>query len=286
MFSAGLIVFRETLEAALFIGIIAASTSGLLNRNRSLSLGVILGALGSLILASAMGQISLWADGIGQEIMEASILIVALLMLAWHCIWVSNNTQRMVQEAKQIGNATKLGNQTLWALVLVVALSVLREGAETVLFVSGIVAGSTLSIGELLSSSLIGIALGALAGWLVYAGLAFFKTSRLFEITNVLILLLAGSLASQLAKTAIQADWITSFTAQAWDLSDWISNDSVMALILHGMIGFDVSPTQLQVIFYMTATLTIWFAARYAKTFFSISLSPKNPLQLQESINR
>ena len=105
-------------------------------------------------------------------------------------------------------------------------------------------------------------------------------------IQSACIAVFANWLASQLAKTAIQADWITSFSAQAWDLSDWISNDSVMALILHGMIGFDVSPTQLQVIFYMTATLTIWFAARYAKTFFSISLRPKNSLQLQESINR
>lgn len=270
MFGAGIIVFRETLEAALFVGIIAASTRGLVNRSHTLSLGVALGALGSLLLASMMGQISEWAEGIGQEIVDACILTIALAMLAWHCIWVSNNAKRMVQEARQIGSATAQGHQTLWALAIVVALSVLREGAETVLFVSGLMAGATMSTGELISSAIAGVALGIGAGWLVYAGLGFIKTSRLFEITNVLILLLAGSLASQIAKTANQADWISVFGEQAWDVSSLIPNDSVVAIVLHGILGFDVSPTQLQVIFYMVAICLIWIAARQMKLHHSV----------------
>jgi high-affinity iron transporter len=265
MFGAGIIVFRETLEAALFVGIIAASTRGLVNRTHSLSVGVALGALGSVMMASAMGHISEWANGIGQEIVNASILSIALAMLAWHCIWVSNNSQRMVQEAKQIGNATTQGNQTLWALTIVVALSVLREGAETVLFVSGLMAGSTMAIAELISSTVAGVALGIFAGWLVYTGFSFIKTSRLFQITNILILLLAGSLASQIAKTANQADWISVFSGQAWDISDLIPSKSMTAMVMHGVFGFDVSPTQLQVIFYLTAVSLIWIAARQIK---------------------
>jgi high-affinity iron transporter len=265
MFGAGIIVFRETLEAALFVGIIAASTRGLVNRTHSLSIGVALGALGSLLMASMMGRISDWANGIGQEIVDAVILTIALAMLAWHCIWVSNNSQRVVQEAKQIGSATSQGHQTLWALAIVVALSVLREGAETVLFVSGLMAGSTMSTSELISSAVAGVALGICAGWLVYKGLGFIKTSRLFQITNILILLLAGSLASQIAKTANQADWISVFSEQAWDISDLIPSKSMTAMVMHGVFGFDVSPTQLQVIFYLTAICLIWIAARQIK---------------------
>jgi len=265
MFGAGIIVFRETLEAALFVGIIAASTRGLVNRTHSLSIGVALGAFGSLMMASLMGHISDWANGIGQEIVDAGILTIALTMLAWHCIWVSNNSQRMVQEAKQTANATTQGHQTLWALTIVVALSVLREGAETVLFVSGLMAGSTMGTGELISSAFAGVTLGISAGWLVYAGLSFIKTSRLFEITNILILLLAGSLASQIAKTANQADWISIFSEQAWDISHLIPGDSITAMVMHGIFGFDVSPTQLQVIFYLTAISMIWVAARQMK---------------------
>jgi high-affinity iron transporter len=61
MFGTTLIVFRETLEAALFIGIIAASTQGILHRTKWLSTGILIGALGSFLLASMMKQLSDWA---------------------------------------------------------------------------------------------------------------------------------------------------------------------------------------------------------------------------------
>jgi len=269
MFGTGLIVFRETLEAALFVGIVAASTRGVIDRSRWLSFGVAAGAFGSVLMASAMGRISSWADGIGQDIVSLCILVIALCMLAWHCIWVSPNSSQMVQDAKQIGASTSKGNQSLWALAIAVALSVLREGAETVLFVSGLITGSSESLGAIISSVAIGLTLGTLAGWLIYEGLGRVKPQRLFAVTNILILMLAGSLASQLAKTANQADWISLFGEQAWDISALLPNNSAIGMVLHGVIGFDASPTQLQVLFYLGATSLIWIAARQMKLLIS-----------------
>jgi high-affinity iron transporter len=81
--------------------------------------------------------------------------------------------------------------------------------------------------------------------------------------------MLAGSLASQLAKTANQADWISLFGEQAWDISALLPNDSAIGMVLHGVIGFDASPTQLQVLFYLGATSLIWIAARQVKLLIS-----------------
>jgi len=261
MFGTGLIVFRETLEAALFVGIVAASTRGVTDRSRWLAFGAAAGVFGSVLMATAMGQISSWADGIGQDIVTMCILSIALCMLAWHCIWVSPNSSQMVQDAKKMGASTAKGNQSLWALAIAVALSVLREGAETVLFVSGLITGSSESPGAIISSVALGLTLGTLCGWLIYEGLGQVKPQRLFAVTNILILMLAGSLASQLAKTASQADWISLFGEQAWDISALLSNDSAIGMVLHGVIGFDASPTQLQVLFYLGATSLIWTAA-------------------------
>ena len=269
MFGTGLIVFRETLEAALFVGIVAASTRGVIHRTRWLSFGVAVGASGAMLMAKAMGQISNWADGMGQDIVTLCILSIALCMLAWHCIWVSPNSNQMIQDAKQIGASTSQGDQTLWALAVAVALSVLREGAETVLFVSGLISGSSESQGAIILSVVIGLAMGALTGWLIYEGLGKVKPQRLFAVTHILILMLAGSLASQLAKTASQADWISVFGEQAWDISALLSNDSAIGMVLHGVMGFDASPTQLQVLFYMSTTLLIWIAARQMKLLIS-----------------
>ena len=265
MFGIGLIVFRETLEAALFVGIIAASTRGIFHRTRWLTLGVSVGVLGSIIMASAMGRISAWAYGVGQELVSAVILSMAIAMLAWHCIWVGAHSADMAKDARQVGESAARGDQTLWALAIAVGLAVLREGAETVLFVAGLVSGST--EGPLLLGATIaaGLALGASVGWLIYAGLGKVSPHRLFAVTNVLVLLLAGSLASQLARTMSQAGWLDLLDNSAWDISALMPNDSVPGMVLHGVIGYDANPSQLQLAFFAGTTLLIWLAARQFK---------------------
>ena len=262
MLGTGIIVFRETLEAALFIGIVAASTKGLDKRTRWLSLGVAMGMLGSLLMASAMDSISNWAEGFGTDLVTACILVIALAMLAWHCIWVSAHAKDMVKDARNLGQNASSGQSTLLALSVAVGLSVLREGAETVLFVSGLVSGSEESAFAVTVSVLAGLASGALAGFLVYAGLGKVKPQRLFAVTNVLILLLAGNLASQLAKTLNQADVLPYLSDNAWDISSWLPNESAPGMLLHGVIGYDANPMQLQLVFYVATVLAIYLAAR------------------------
>lgn len=265
MFGTGLIVFRETLEAALFIGIIAAATRGVTHRSLWLTTGAGVGVLGSLLMASGMEHISAWADGFGQDLVNLTILGVALLMLTWHSIWVSVHAREMSANAKRLGIQAAEGSGTLWALGLAVAMTVLREGAETVLFVSGLVAGHQEGRAALLAGAGMGLALGILAGWLIYSGLGRLHPRRLFGITNVLMLLLAGNLASQLAKTLQQADWLSWLGATAWDMTSLLSNDSLPGMLLHGVVGYDASPSQLQVLFYLAAPALIDLTARHVR---------------------
>jgi len=274
MLGTGIIVFRETLEAALFIGIVAASTKGLDKRTRWLSLGVAMGMLGSLLMASAMDSISNWAEGFGTDLVTACILVIALAMLAWHCIWVSAHAKDMVKQARSLGSDAIAGNSTLWALSIAVGLSVLREGAETVLFVAGLVSGSEESAFTVSISVLAGLASGALAGFLVYTGLGKVKPQRLFAVTNALILLLAGNLASQLAKTLNQADVLPYLSDSAWDISSWLPNESAPGMLLHGVIGYDANPMQLQLVFYAATVALIYLATRLVQQ--SIGVAPVN----------
>jgi len=262
MFGTGLIVFRETLEAALFVGIVAAATRSVANRTRWLALGAALGVLGSLLMAAAMEQISNWANGLGQDLVNAAILGIALLMLAWHTIWVSAHAKEMTQDAKRLGANVAQGSGTLWAVALAVAMTVLREGAETVLFVAGLVTGSAQGIGSMMIGASLGLVLGVMVGWLIYSGLGQVQPRRLFAITNVLILLLAGNLASQLAKTMQQADWLHWLSENGWDSSSLLSNDSLLGMLLHGVVGYDASPSQLQVLFYVLTSVVIGLSAR------------------------
>jgi high-affinity iron transporter len=267
MFATALIVFRESLEAALFVGVIAAATRGLSGRRHWLGAGVAAGALGAVFLALLAQHIGSWLDGLGQDVVNIGVLSLALAMLLWHCVWVTTHTREMVSDARQLGQSVQQGQRTPWALLVVVALAVLREGAETVLFVGGSMtgSGSAQSASVLLAGGL-GLAAGALVGAGLYLGLARIPTRHVFSVTNVLIALLAGSLASQLARALTQAGVIEQWTQPLWDSAHLLSPESALGTLLHGLIGYDARPSGAQLAAYVAVLLFIYAGTRLLRS--------------------
>jgi high-affinity iron transporter len=263
MFATALIVFRESLEAALFIGIVAAATSGLIGRGRWLGGGVGLGMLCALVLALMAEQISSWADGVGQDMVNIGILSLALAMLLWHCVWISTRGKEAATEARQLGDSVQQGRRKPWALLIAVALAVLREGAETVLFVAGSMQGSTSPASAALLPSAIGLIAGVLVGGVLYLGLSRIPIRALFRTTNVLIGLLAASMASQLAKTLTQAGFIETGVAPLWDSSSAIDPSSAIGTLLHALVGYDAQPSGVQLISYVAVLALIYLGVRF-----------------------
>src|SRR5438105_14843245 len=116
MFAAALIVFRESLEAALFVGIVAAATRGLGARGVWLAGGVGIGFVGALVLAALAPHVSGWFDGLGQDVINIVVLSVALGMLLWLCIWVATHSKEMAIEANRLGRSVQQGERKPWAL--------------------------------------------------------------------------------------------------------------------------------------------------------------------------
>lgn len=263
MFATALIVFRESLEAALFIGIIAAATRGLSGRERWLGAGVGAGALGALVLALLARHISGWLDGLGQDVVNIGVLSLALVMLLWHCVWVTTHTREMVGGARRLGDAVAAGQRRPWALMVVVALAVLREGAETLLFVSGsLTGGGETSPSAVLSAGGLGLAAGVLVGLGLYAGLTRIPARHVFMVTNLLIALLAGSIASQLARALAQAGFIEAGTQPLWDSSSLLSQESALGTLLHALVGYDARPSGAQLAAYLAVLLFIQAGTR------------------------
>jgi high-affinity iron transporter len=265
MFAAALIVFRESLEAALFVGIVAAATRGLPGRGRWLGAGVAIGVVGALVLAALAPHVSGWFDGLGQDVINIAVLSVALAMLLWHCIWVAAHSKEMAMEARRLGEAVAQGEHKPWALLVAVALAVLREGAETVLFVAGAVTGGNTAPGEITGAVLVGVGLGAGAGAIIYAGLARVPTRHIFNTTNVLIAILAGSIASQLVKTLAQAGFLESWTAPVWDTSALLAPDSALGTFLHALVGYDATPSAAQLASYVAVLAVIYAGMKLAR---------------------
>jgi high-affinity iron transporter len=265
MFAAALIVFRETLEAALFVGIVAAATQQVVGRWRWLSAGVGAGVLGALTLAAMADLISGWADGLGQDRVNVGILSVALAMLAWHSIGASQHGREMAQQARALGRAVDSGRQAPLALMAAVALAVLREGAETVLFVAGTVTGADTSALAVVAGTLIGMSGGAALGALIYLGLSRVPPQRLFAVTHAMVLVLAAALAGQLARALVQAGLVDWGGTPLWDTSGWLAMQSLPGLVMHALVGYDAQPLGLQLLFYVTALAGIGWMARVSR---------------------
>ena len=265
MFSATLIVFRETLEAAMFIGIIAAATKQLAGRTRWLGAGVAVGALGAIALALAADRFSDWYGGFGQDLVNITILSTALAMLVWHCVWVSTHGKELAADARSLGVAVGRGDRKPWALFLAVAMAVLREGAETVLFVGGTMAGSGTgnSMSTLLACAA-GLVAGAFVGVLIYAGLSRIPVRHLFTATNLLVALLAASIASQLAKALAQAGVLEQWSSPLWNSSALLAQDSAVGTVLHALMGYDARPSGAQLAFYAGVLMLIYAGSRLA----------------------
>jgi high-affinity iron transporter len=250
MFGSALIIFRETLEAALVIGIIAAATRGVSHRTLWLIIGVTCGVIGSFIVAALTDTIADFAEGSGQELFNAAVLAIAVVMIAWHNIWMSTHGAELARDAKRIGSEVKDGQRELSAIAILVALTVLREGAESVLFLHVMATGGNTSWVSMLTGGALGLLAGALVGTFMFIGLMRIPLRWFFSVTGTLLLLLAAGLASQMAKMLIQADWIPPLVSPLWDSSSVLPTNSVTGSILHVLIGYEASPSGMQILFY------------------------------------
>jgi len=266
MFAAALIVFRESLEASLIISIMAAATRGIAWRGRWIAGGVFAGVAGAALVAMGMEAISEMASGMGQELFNAAILALAVGMLAWHNIWMSVHGREMAAQALNTAREINGGTRERSLIFVVVALAVLREGSETVLFLYSLATSSEDGLRTTISGGLSGLGAGLLVGVLLYAGLLRIPLRWFFTTTGILVLLLAASMASQAARFLIQADLLPSLGAPLWDTSGVLSQSSAVGTLLHGLVGYDAQPSGMQLVFYLVVFSAIATGMRYAQT--------------------
>lgn len=275
MLGALIIVFREVIEAGLIIGIVLAATRRMPGSRTWIFGGVAAGVLGSCLVAASTNVIAQAFDGFGQELFNAAILATAVIMLIWHNVWMARHGRSLAVELRNAGRDVEEGKRPLIALSVVVGAAVLREGAEVVLFLYGISISQTSSASGLLTGGLLGLGLGGLVSAVTYLGLVQISSRYIFAVTSWLIALLAAGLAAQTALLLQQAGVVTVLTNIFWDASSWMSEKSILGMILHAMVGYSEQPTVLQVIAYCATLLVIFVLTRLVRK--PLSSAPLTP---------
>jgi high-affinity iron transporter len=257
-----IIVFREVLEAGLIIGIVLAATEGVLHRGRWIAGGIVGGVAGAAVLAAFAGALSTAFSGSGQELFNAAILIVAVLMLSAHITWMASHGRQMAQDMKAMGRSVVAGERSLTAMALVVGVAVLREGSEVVLFLFGIATASREGAGPMLLGGALGISAGAALSWILYRGLVALPMKHLFKITNWMIALLAAGMAGQAAAILAGIDLLPNLGDQLWDTSGILRDDSMVGRALHALVGYSDRPPGIQILAFVLTLATLVILSR------------------------
>ncbi|HTZ02481.1 MAG TPA: FTR1 family protein [Xanthobacteraceae bacterium] len=257
MLAALLIVFREVFEAGLIVGIVMAVTAGVAGRTLWIAGGVVAGVFGACLVALFTSGLSNLFGGSGQEIFNAGILGFAVLMLTWHNVWMARHGRELVAELRAAGEAVVAGSKSLLALAIVVAIAVLREGSEVVLFLYGVAAAQGGASWSMVAGGFVGLILGSSVCLMTYLGLITIPTRYLFGVTSALIALLAAGMAAQAIAFLEQADILTALDETVWDTSWILSDSSVLGRALHTLVGYVDQPTAMQLIVYLATLGTI-----------------------------
>jgi high-affinity iron transporter len=250
MLSTLIIVFREVIEAGLIVGIVLAATAGVATRGRWVGLGIAAGIAGACLVAGFAEQISNLFQGSGQEIFNATVLLLAVGMLTWHNVWMSSHGREMAREMREMGAEVKTGRRTLAAMAIVVGVAVLREGSEVVLFLYGIAAQGGSTMRDMLVGGVLGLAAGAAVSAAMYFGLLRIPAHRLFGVTSWLITLLAAGMASQAVLFIQNAGYLQFGMMPLWDTSWLLTDDSIPGRVLHTLVGYTDQPDGLQLAAY------------------------------------
>ena len=246
MLASLIVVFRESLEAGLIVGIVLAATRGVARRGSWIAAGIAAGMAGAALLAAFAGALSDALDGAGQEIFTAAVLAIAVIMLGWHVTWMSAHARELSAQMRAVGQDVKLGHRPLAALSVVVGVAVLREGAEVVLFLFGIASGGGQSATAMAVGGLAGLALAAAASFALYRGLTSIPLHRLFGVTNGLIMLMAAGMAGQCAATLHAADLIPGWGERVWNTGFLVDDGGIAGRTLHALAGYTARPCGVQ----------------------------------------
>jgi len=262
MWAVALLVFREVLEAALIVSVVAAATRGVRGRGWFVSGGIALGVLGAVLVALSASLLASAFSGVGQELFNATVLLAAVSMIGWHVLWMSSHGRELGRQMQALGAAVRGGTSSLGMLLVVVTIAVLREGSEVVLFLYGMRAGGA---DHLWGGLAIGVLGGALLGFALYAGLLRIPMRHFFGVTNGMLSLLAAGLAASAARYLIQADLLPAWGPQLWDSSWLLDNGSLAGQTVHILVGYDARPAGMQLAFYALTLLALWLGARLSR---------------------
>jgi high-affinity iron transporter len=237
---------REGVEASLIVGIVAAFLiqRGARRQLRWVWIGVLAAVAICTAAAVILEIINSNLPQKQQEMLETVIALVAVGMVSSMIVWMAHHARTLKGTLEQkAGDAVATGS--VWALVAMAFLAVLREGLETAVFLLSAFQASTNRTASSLGA-VAGIAIAIVVGYAIYKGGVKINLARFFTATGLVLVLVAAGLVSFAMHTGHEAGWITIGQSELVDLSWLIKPGSVQSALLTGVLGIQPRPTVIE----------------------------------------
>ena len=239
------ITLREGFEAALVLGLIYTYLEkiGARREFRYVTAGALLGIVASVLLGILVTMLSGPLIDLGPDLIGAVVLFAASGTLTWHGWWMRQHARAIRGELEQRIDAAK-ARQQFWVVGVIAFTGVFREGAETVLFLWGLLTQVGTNAGSFLLAlgGMLGVIGAVVLGVLVFQGARQVSLRRFFVWTSVFLLLLAAGLFST-GVGRLQGLGILPSADTLWDTSQWLDERSFLGSLLAGLLGYRARPS-------------------------------------------
>lgn len=250
MFSSLLITFRETLEAALVVGIVLTfltkTNQHIFKKYVWQGVGVGIGV--SIILAFALEAFFGGFEGRTEEIFEGVLMFVTVGFLTWMIMWVHKQKDVARKLKEKVSLHAKEGYG--WGIFILVSTAVFREGVETVLYLK---ASSIAGASNQMTGAVIGILTALLLGYALFRWALKINISRVFNVTSIFLILFAAGLLAHGIHEFQEAGLLPVYSFDpVFNISHILNHSSTFGSFLRVLFGYTSKPTLLELISYTT----------------------------------
>ncbi|MGC9347548.1 MAG: FTR1 family iron permease [Anaerolineae bacterium] len=251
MVAAFLITLREGLEAALILGIVLSVLRRLGRSERSPAVwwGVLLAILASVAGGFALNTLGIAFEGRGEEIFEGVAMLVAAGVLTWMIFWMQRQGRGIKRSLEgEVELATAAGSSN-WALFSLAFVAVVREGIETVLFLTA--AAFSAAPEETLVGGALGLVVAGGLGWLIFVTGKELNLKAFFRATGILLLLFAAGLVAHGIHELQEARLFPVVIEHVWNLNPVLDENAGLGSFLKALFGYNGNPSLLEVVAYL-----------------------------------
>jgi high-affinity iron transporter len=261
MFAALLITLREGLEAALIVGIVLGVLRklGHADRSRPVWVGVLAAVVVSVAAGLALNALGVAFEGRGEEIFEGVAMLLAAGVLTWMIFWMQRQGRQIQAELElDVRRATATGSA--WALFSLAFVAVVREGIETVLFLTAAAFSATPA--RTLVGGALGLTAAVVLGWLMFAVGRRLDVRAFFRVTSVLLILFAAGLVAHGVHELQEAALLPTLVEHVWDVNHILDERGALGTFLKALFGYNGNPSLLEVFSYCAYFFVIYLVGR------------------------